>query len=560
MTATNLNETADRVRRRDASPVLRMSETAAANLDGNPADPADDERMIMNMGPAHPSTHGVLRLILELQGETVLRCKPVVGYLHTGMEKTGEQLSFLQGPTNVTRMDYSSPLFNELVFSMAVETLLEIEVPERATWIRMMMCELNRMSSHLLFMATNGMDLGAVGMMIYGWREREEILRFFEKVTGLRMNHNYIRPGGVAADLPDNWQADLTELLDVLPERLDEYDILMSGQPIWRDRLQGVGVLNTAEALALGATGPILRSTGHQWDLRRDEPYLAYDQVDFDVIVGTYGDSYDRYAIRLNEIRESLRIVRQCIETMPKGDYRIQDKKVTPPPRARIDQSMEALIHHFKIFTEGFKVPEGEIYVAVESPRGELGCYLVSDGGAHPYRMHIRGPSFVNLQTVPYLLPGGVLADGVAAIEALQTKTPTAALERLVEANTLLSGLGFESSGLAAAHAIHNGLTTAHGTHSYMHGEKVAFGLLTQLMLESQLQVTINEVIAFSKSVGLPTTFAEIGIPNPSNELLHTIATRATLPGETIHNEPLPVTPAMVVEAMRAADDAGQSL
>ncbi len=421
MTATNVNldETADRVRRRDASAVLRMSETAAENLDGNPLDPTDDERMIMNMGPAHPSTHGVLRLILELEGETVLRCKPVVGYLHTGMEKTGEQLSFLQGPTNVTRMDYSSPLFNELVFSMAVETLLEIEVPERATWIRMMMCELNRMSSHLLFMATNGMDLGAVGMMIYGWREREEILRFFEKVTGLRMNHNYIRPGGVAADLPDNWQSDLTELLDVLPERLDEYDILMSGQPIWRDRLQGVGVMNTAEALALGATGPILRSTGHQWDLRRDEPYLAYDQVEFDVIVGTYGDSYDRYAIRLNEIRESLRIVRQCIEKMPKGDYRIQDKKVTPPPRARIDQSMEALIHHFKIFTEGFKVPEGEVYVAVESPRGELGCYLVSDGGAHPYRMHIRGPSFVNLQTIPYLLQGGVIADGVAAVSSV---------------------------------------------------------------------------------------------------------------------------------------------
>jgi NADH-quinone oxidoreductase subunit D len=421
MTATNVNldETADRVRRRDASAVLRMSETAAENLDGNPLDPTDDERMIMNMGPAHPSTHGVLRLILELEGETVLRCKPVVGYLHTGMEKTGEQLSFLQGPTNVTRMDYSSPLFNELVFSMAVETLLEIEVPQRATWIRMMMCELNRMSSHLLFMATNGMDLGAVGMMIYGWREREEILRFFEKVTGLRMNHNYIRPGGVAADLPDNWQSDLTELLDVLPERLDEYDILMSGQPIWRDRLQGVGVMNTAEALALGATGPILRSTGHQWDLRRDEPYLAYDQVEFDVIVGTYGDSYDRYAIRLNEIRESLRIVRQCIEKMPKGDYRIQDKKVTPPPRARIDQSMEALIHHFKIFTEGFKVPEGEVYVAVESPRGELGCYLVSDGGAHPYRMHIRGPSFVNLQTIPYLLQGGVIADGVAAVSSV---------------------------------------------------------------------------------------------------------------------------------------------
>ncbi len=409
----------ERVRRRTASAVLRMSETEVANLDGNPDDPTDDERMIMNMGPSHPSTHGVLRLMLELEGEVVLRSKAVIGYLHTGMEKTAEQLTFLQGPTNVTRMDYSAPLFNELVFSLAVEALIDIEVPERATWIRMMMCELNRMSSHLLFMATNGMDLGAVGMMIYGWREREEILRFFEKVTGLRMNHNYIRPGGVAADLPDGWQQDLTLILDTLPERLDEYDILMSGQPIWRDRLQGVGVINTAEALALGATGPLLRSTGHTWDLRRDMAYLAYDQLDFDVIVGTYGDSYDRYAIRLNEIRESMRIVRQCLERMPKGDTRVQDKKVTPPPRARIDQSMEALIHHFKIFTEGFKVPEGEVYVAVESPRGELGCYLVSDGGAHPYRMHIRGPSFVNLQTLPYLMQGGVLADGVAVISSV---------------------------------------------------------------------------------------------------------------------------------------------
>jgi NADH-quinone oxidoreductase subunit D len=419
MTATNVNETDERVRRRDASAVLRMSETEAANLDGNPDDPTDDERMIMNMGPSHPSTHGVLRLMLELEGETVLRSKPVLGYLHTGMEKTAEQLSFLQGPTNVTRMDYSAPFFNELVFSLAVEALLEVEVPERATWIRMLMCELNRMSSHLLFMATNGMDLGAVGMMIYGWREREEILRVFEQITGLRMNHNYIRPGGVAADLPDGWQESIAGILDVLPERLEEYDILMSGQPIWRDRLQGVGVINTAEALALGATGPILRSTGYAWDLRRDLPYLAYDQVDFDVIVGSFGDSYDRYAIRLNEIRESMRIVQQCLERMPKGDYRVQDKKVTPPPRARIDQSMEALIHHFKIFTEGFKVPEGEVYVAVESPRGELGCYLVSDGDAHPYRMHIRGPSFVNIQTLPYLMQGGVIADAVAVISSV---------------------------------------------------------------------------------------------------------------------------------------------
>jgi NADH-quinone oxidoreductase subunit D len=419
MTTTPIEETDERVRRRDDGAVLRMSEEAAANLGGDPEDPTDDERMIMNMGPSHPSTHGVLRLMLELEGETVLRSKPVIGYLHTGMEKTGEVLTYLQGGPNTTRMDYASPLFNELVFSMAVEELLEIEVPERATWIRMLMCELNRMSSHLLFMATNGMDLGAVGMMIYGWREREEVLRFFESVTGLRMNHNFIRPGGVAADLPSGWRDDVLRILDTLPDRLHEYDTLMTGQPIWRERLQGVGALNSSEAIALGATGPILRSTGYAWDLRRDAPYLAYDQVDFDVIVGTYGDSYDRYAIRLNEIRESMRIVRQCLEKMPKGDYRLQDKKVTPPPRARIDESMEALIHHFKIFTEGFKVPEGEVYVAVESPRGELGCYLVSDGTAHPYRMHIRGPSFVNLQTLPHLMQGGVIADAVAVISSV---------------------------------------------------------------------------------------------------------------------------------------------
>ena len=263
--------------------------------------------MIINMGPQHPSTHGVLRLMLELDGETVLRTKPIIGYLHTGMEKTGEDLTYLQGPTNVTRMDYAAPLFNELVFSLATEKLLGIdEVPERAQWIRMLMTELNRISSHLLFLATNGMDLGAVSMMLYGWREREEVLRFFEKVTGLRMNHNYIRPGGVAADLPDGWRDDVLRLLDMIPPRLDEYDMLMTGQPIWRERLQGVGVITAEEAIALGATGPILRSTGVPWDLRRDMPYLHYDEVDFDVVVGTYGDCFDRYAIRLNEIRESM--------------------------------------------------------------------------------------------------------------------------------------------------------------------------------------------------------------------------------------------------------------
>jgi NADH-quinone oxidoreductase subunit D len=418
-TSADLTSAAERLR--EVGAVLRLSEKAAedAALMAAELGELDDRSMIINMGPQHPSTHGVLRLMLELDGEMVKRCKPVIGYLHTGMEWTGEELTYVQGATNVTRMDYASPLFTELAFSLATEQLLGVEVPERAVWIRMLMTELNRISSHLLFLATNGMDIGAVSMMLYGWREREEVLRFFQKVTGLRMNHNYIRPGGVAADLPDGWKADIERLLGLIPPRLEEYDVLMTGQPIWRDRLQGVGHITTEECIALGITGPILRSTGYAWDLRRAEPYLAYDQVDFDLIVGTYGDCFDRFAIRLNEIRESLRIVEQCLDNMPKGDYRVQDKKVTPPPRARIDESMEALIHHFKIFTEGFKVPEGEVYATVESPRGELGCYIVSDGSANPYRMHIRGPSFVNLQALPHMMQGGLIADAVAIISSV---------------------------------------------------------------------------------------------------------------------------------------------
>jgi NADH-quinone oxidoreductase subunit D len=285
--------------------------------------------------------------------------------------------------------------------------------------MRMLLSELNRMSSHLLFLASNGMDLGAVSMMLYGWREREEVLRFFQKVTGLRMNHNFIRPGGVAADLPAGWRDDVLTILEMLPVRLAEYDILMTDQPIWRERLQGVGVITADEALALGTSGPILRSTGVAWDLRRDQPYLHYDKVEFDVIVGSYGDAFDRYAIRINEIRESIRIVHQVLDAMPLGDYRIQNKKVTPPPRARIDESMEALIHHFKIFTEGFKVPEGEVYVAIESPRGEIGCYIVSDGGPKPYRIHMRTPSFVNIQALPHMMRGGLVADAVAVISSI---------------------------------------------------------------------------------------------------------------------------------------------
>lgn len=404
---------------REQGAVLRMSEAEAARL--SEETPGEDQTMIINLGPQHPSTHGVLRLMLELDGEMVLRSKPIIGYLHTGMEKTGEVLTYVQGGTNVTRMDYASPLFNELVFSLATETLLGIDedIPPRAQWIRMLLCELNRISSHLLFLATNGMDIGAVSMMIYGWREREETLRLLEMITGLRMNHNYIRPGGVAADLPDGWRDAVLRVMDLIPPRLEEYDALMTNQPIWRERLQGVGIITADEALALGVTGPILRSTGIEWDLRRDMPYLFYEQLDFDVLVGSYGDCFDRYAIRLNEVRESIGLVRQILDAIPLGDYRIQDRKVTPPPRVRIDESMEALIHHFKIFTEGFKVPEGEVYRAIEGPRGELGCYMVSDGGATPYRMHIRAPSFVNLQTMPHMLRGGLIADAVAVISSV---------------------------------------------------------------------------------------------------------------------------------------------
>jgi len=410
--------TADELRS-EVGAVLRLPEGGVVDPGDIDIERRDDQTMIINMGPQHPSTHGVLRLMLELDGETVLRTKPIIGYLHTGMEKTGEELTYTQGSTNVTRMDYLSPLHNELVFSLATEALLSVEPPPRATWIRMLMAELNRVSSHLLWMATNGGDLGSTSMLIYGFREREMVLTFFEKTTGLRMNHNYIRPGGVAADLPDGWEDDIDIVCETILARTYEYDELLTGQPIFRERMEAVGNISAEEALALSVTGPILRSTGVPWDLRRTMPYLAYDKLDFDVIIGSYGDNFDRYSVRLNEIRESIKMIRQIAEMMPPGDYRVQDRKVTPPPRARIDESMEALIHHFKIFTEGFRVPEGEVYVAIESPRGELGCYLVSDGTSKPYRMHIRGPSFVNLQSLPLLLRGGLMADAVAVISSV---------------------------------------------------------------------------------------------------------------------------------------------
>jgi NADH-quinone oxidoreductase subunit D len=380
---------------------------------------AEDERMVVNMGPQHPSTHGVLRLQLELEGEVIRRTKPIIGYLHTGMEKTAEMLTYSQGSTNVTRMDYLSPLHCELAYSLAVERLLDIEVPARAAAIRVLMTELNRVASHLVALATNGMDIGAVSMMMYGFRERESILAFFEKTTGLRMNHNYIRPGGVAADMAPGWKDDIAAILDDLPGRLRQYDDLLKENPIWLARTKGVGVISSKEAIAYSITGPALRATGVDWDLRKAFPYSGIEQYEFEVPLGVNGDVYDRYRIKVEEITESLKIVEQVTDTMPKGDYRIGDAKITPPPRARIDESMEALIHHFKLFTEGFKVPAGETYVAVESPRGELGCYLASDGQARPYRMHTRAPSFYNLQALPIAMADSLVADTVATIASI---------------------------------------------------------------------------------------------------------------------------------------------
>ena len=399
--------------------VLRLSEGMVLDSGDMDVEIPEDETMILNLGPSHPSTHGVLRIMVELDGEVIVRSKPVIGYLHTGMEKTGEELMYHQGGTNVTRMDYLSPFFNELAFSLSVERLLGLEVPPRAIWIRMLMCELNRVASHFLWLATNGSDIGAINTLIYGWRERDVLLSFFEKTTGLRMNHNYIRPGGVAADLPDGWKDDVAAICEAIPKRMDEYDLLFTGQPIVHQRLEGVGPLDAETAIALGVTGPLLRAAGVAADVRRDTPYLAYDELDFDVIVGSRGDAWDRFAVRFAEIRESIKLIEQIAERLPAGDFRTQDKKVTPPPRGRIDESMEALIHHFKLYTEGFKVPPGEAYVPIESARGELGCYIVSDGTSRPYRLHMRTPSFANLQSLPVMASGGLLADTIVLVSSI---------------------------------------------------------------------------------------------------------------------------------------------
>jgi NADH-quinone oxidoreductase subunit D len=377
------------------------------------------ERMVINMGPVHPATHGVLRLLLELEGETVTMCRPIIGYLHTGMEKECEDQNWRGAVTIVTRMDYLAPLFNEHAYSLAIERLLGIEVPARGLYIRMLMSELNRLSSHLVWFGTQGLDMGAMSAMFYGFRERELILDFYEMVTGLRMNHNYIIPGGVWEDLPEGWERPFEALMELLPGRIDEYEDLLSLNPIFLERTRGVGVITAEQALALCATGPILRATGISWDVRRDLPYELYEEMEFDVPTATEGDVYARYQVRMQEMRESLKILRQVADGMPEGDFKNMDEKLTPPPRSELNRSMEAVIHHFKLVTQGYTVPPGEVYAAVESPRGELGVYAVSDGGTSPYRLHVRDPSFVNLQSLPAMVEGGLVADLIASIASI---------------------------------------------------------------------------------------------------------------------------------------------
>ena len=395
------------------------------------------ERIVVNMGPQHPSTHGVLRLILELEGETVHEARCGIGYLHTGIEKNMEFRNWVQGTTFVTRMDYLSPIFNETAYCLAVEKLLGItdQIPERANVIRVMMMELNRISSHLVCLATGGMELGALSAMIFGFRERELILDIFEMVTGLRMNHAYIRPGGLAQDLPAGAEEKIRETLKILPGRLKDTADLLVDNSIFKQRTEGVGFLDLAGCMALGITGPVLRSTGLPHDLRKSQPYCGYENYEFNVPTNTRQDAYGRFLIRIEEMKESMKIVEQCLDRLAPGPVMVEDKKIAWPSQLAIGgdgmgnsldhirhimgESMEALIHHFKLVTEGFRVPAGQAYAAIESPRGELGVHVVSDGGTRPYRVHVRDASFNNLQATPAMCEGGQLADVIAAVASI---------------------------------------------------------------------------------------------------------------------------------------------
>jgi NADH-quinone oxidoreductase subunit D len=406
------------------------------------ADREGDERLVVNMGPQHPSTHGVLRLILTLDGETVTELRPAIGYLHTGIEKNMEFRTWTQGVTFCTRMDYLAPLFNEAAYCLAVERLLgiEAEIPDRASVIRVLLMELNRISSHLMAVGTFGMELGATTVFLYGLREREKTLDLFELITGLRMNHAFIRPGGVAQDLPSGALERLREFIRVMPNLLGEIRSLLDANPVYLARTKNVAHLDVTGCMSLGVTGPILRSAGLPWDLRKSQPYCGYETYDFDVATQTTGDVYGRYIVRMDEMDQSLRIVEQCVDRLsgarPKDDpVMIGDAKIGWPAKLALgpdglgnspghiahimSQSMEALIHHFKLVTEGFRVPVGQAYAAVESPRGELGCHAVSDGGTRPYRVHFRDPSFTNLQAVSVMCEGGMVADVIAAVASI---------------------------------------------------------------------------------------------------------------------------------------------
>jgi NADH-quinone oxidoreductase subunit D len=395
----------------------------------------DDQRMVVNMGPQHPSTHGVLRLVLELEGETVTSARTVIGYLHTGIEKNMEYRNWTQGVTFVTRMDYLAPIFNETAYCLAVEKLLGIEVPERATTIRVLCMEINRIASHLVWLATGGMELGALTAMTNGFRERELCLDVLETITGLRMNHAYIRPGGVSQDLPPGAVEKVRELLETLEERVPIVDQLLTGQPIWQQRLQDVAYLDVQGCLALGVTGPILRSAGLAWDLRKTQPYCGYENYDFEVPTATTADGWGRFQVRVAEMKESMKIVEQALDRLQPGPVMIEDKKIGWPAQLALGSdgmgqsldhvkkimgtSMEALIHHFKLVTEGFRVPAGQVYVPIESPRGELGVHAVSDGGTRPFRVHVREPSFVNLQSASAMCEGSLIADAIAAVASI---------------------------------------------------------------------------------------------------------------------------------------------
>ncbi|MFF1919119.1 NADH-quinone oxidoreductase subunit D [Streptomyces sp. NPDC058221] len=398
---------------------------------------SDDERIIVNMGPQHPSTHGVLRLILEIDGETVTEARCGIGYLHTGIEKNLEFRNWTQGTTFVTRMDYLTPFFNETAYCLGVEKLLGIEdqIPDRASVLRVLLMELNRLSSHLVCIATGGMELGATTIMIYGFRDRELVLDVFELITGLRMNHAFVRPGGLAQDLPPGTVDHLREFVKTMKKNLPEYDALATGNPIFKARMQDVGYLDLTGCMALGATGPVLRSAGLPHDLRKTDPYCGYENYEFDVPTADSCDAYGRFLIRLEEMRQSLRIIEQCIDRLEPGPVMVGDKKIAWPAqlalgpdglgnsldhiRKIMGTSMEALIHHFKLVTEGFRVPAGQTYTAVESPKGELGVHVVSDGGTRPYRVHFRDPSFTNLQAMAAMCEGGQVADVIVAVASI---------------------------------------------------------------------------------------------------------------------------------------------